>query len=100
MQAERRQTGHVDVAYVARLARLGLTADEVQTFQSQLEQIVGYVRKIGELDLSRVEPTLFSQSIQNVFRDDVARPGLDRAPVLSNAPATVGEQFSVPRIVE
>jgi len=43
---------HIDVAYVARLARLRLSDEEVATFQHQLEDVVSYVRKIGELDLS------------------------------------------------
>ena len=92
--------GKIDVAYVAHLARLQLTEPEIAKFQGQLEQIVSFVKKIGELDLSGIEPTSHAYSIVNVFREDESRPGLDRDPVLKNAPATANDQFLVPKIVE
>ena len=93
-------TEHVDVAYVARLARLFLTPEETARFQQQLDEIVGYVRQINQVDLSGIEPMAHAVRIQNVFREDVERPGLDRELVLANAPACVEEQFQVPKIVE
>lgn len=91
---------HIDVAYVAHLARLHLTQEEQATFQSQLEQIVKYVRKLGELDLDGIEPTSHAHAVQNVFRKDEVRPGLDHDQVMQNAPAEIQGQFSVPKIVE
>jgi aspartyl-tRNA(Asn)/glutamyl-tRNA(Gln) amidotransferase subunit C len=91
---------HIDVAYVARLARIALTDEDRDRYQSQLAQILAYVEKIRELDLSRIEPTAHVQPLENVFRPDVAKPGLDRDTVLRNAPAVSGEQFLVPKIVE
>jgi aspartyl-tRNA(Asn)/glutamyl-tRNA(Gln) amidotransferase subunit C len=93
-------TGGIDVAYVARLARLHLTEEEVRTFGGQLKDIVAYMRKIGQLDLRGIEPTSHTHPLQNVFRRDEIRPGLDRDAVLANAPAHAGEQFIVPKIVE
>jgi len=93
-------SGGIDVAYVAHLARLKLTESEISTFQTQLRQIVSYVHKISELDLSGVEPTAFTGSIRNVFRADKVKTSLDRDRILRNAPAVVDDQFSVPRIVE
>lgn len=93
-------TDKIDVAYVARLARLYLTDEECAEFQGQLEQIVGYVRKIGDLDLGGIEPTSHAHLVQNVFRSDDARPGLDHDGVMENAPACSDGQFSVPRIIE
>jgi len=90
----------IDVAYVARLARLYLTDEERRTFQSQLEHIVAYVHKIRELDVEGIEPTSHAIAVQNVFRTDDVRPGLDRDAVLANAPARTGDQFMVPKIVE
>jgi aspartyl-tRNA(Asn)/glutamyl-tRNA(Gln) amidotransferase subunit C len=95
-----RDTGHLNVAYVAHLARLQLSEEETRTFQSQLEQVLGYVEKIRALSLDNVEPMSHAHPLQNVFRRDEVRPGLDRDAVLANAPARVGEQISVPRIVE
>ena len=94
------RSDRIDVAYVARLARIHLSEDEQKMFQEQLEQVLGHVRKINKLDLSGVEPTYHTQTMTNVFRKDVSRPGLDREAVLSNAPAEANDQFSVPKIVE
>lgn len=90
----------IDVAYVAELARLKLTPEEARTFQQQLETIVKYVEKIGELDLSGIEPTLHGQSLVNVFREDVVVPSLDRERFLANAPERNGYEFRLPKIVE
>ena len=95
-----KEVDKIDVAYVAHLARLHLTDEEVDTFQRQLEDIVGYVRKIRELDVSGIEPTSHAHDIHNVFRHDEPGPGLDRETVLANAPERTGDQFRVPRIVE
>lgn len=90
----------IDVAYVAELARLKLTLEEERTFQQQLETIVQYVEKIGEVDLSGIEPTLHGQALVNVFREDVVVPSLDRERFLVNAPERNGFEFRLPKIVE
>jgi aspartyl-tRNA(Asn)/glutamyl-tRNA(Gln) amidotransferase subunit C len=90
----------IDVQYVARLARLHLTEEEIRTFQAQLDHILSYVRQLSRLDLSAIEPTSHARPLANVFRKDVVTPGLDRDDVLRNAPANANEQFSVPKIVE
>lgn len=96
----RQSAGPVDVAYVARLARLRLTDEEVRTFQPQLDEIVGYVKKLATLDLSGIEPTSHAHPVANVFRKDESREGLNREAVLKNAPAVIQDQFMVPKIVE
>ena len=93
-------TDRIDVAYVAHLARLYLSEDEVSEFQGQLEGVLGYVRKISQLDLSGIEPTSHAQLVQNVFRSDKVRPGLDHEVVMENAPVAVDGQYCVPKIVE
>lgn len=93
-------TAVIDVAYLARLARLHLDQDEVRTFQAQLGQVVEYVRQIDELDLDGIEPTSHASAVTNVFREDNVRQGLDPDRALSNAPAQSNGQFRVPRIVE
>jgi len=95
-----KEAGKIDVGYVAHLARLRLTDEETATFQRQLEDIVGYVRKIGELDLEGIEPTSHAHLVQNVFRSDETRSGLDRETVLENSPLNEQGQFIVPKIVE
>ena len=96
----RHGAARMDVAYVARLARIALTEEERERYQSQLAQVLAYVEKIRELDLSRIEPTAHVQPMENVLRHDAVKPGLDRDSVLRNAPAVSGEQFLVPKIVE
>ena len=61
----------IDVRYVANLARLYLDDSEVETFQGQMEGIVQYVKQIGELDLSGIEPTSHARPVQNVLREEV-----------------------------
>ena len=90
----------IDVAYVSELARLELSADEKATFQSQLETIVSYVEKIGELDLAGIEPTMHGQALVNVFREDVVLPSMDRERFLANAPERNGAEYKLPKIVE
>jgi len=89
----------IDVAYVARLAQLALTDDELRAFQGQLEHIIEYVRDIRQIDVAGIEPMAHAVRIQNVFRNDEPRAGLDRETVLANAPAQDGEQFLVPKII-
>lgn len=90
----------IDVAYVAHLSRLRLSADETAVFQKQLEGIVGYVNKVREIDTTGVEPTAHGRSVRNVFREDRIREGLTTEEVLANAPAQRDGLFVVPRIVE
>ncbi len=90
----------IDVNYVAELARLKLTDEESQLFQSQLGTIVQYVEKIRELNVEGVEPTLHGQDLCNAFRKDVVVPSMDREDALNNAPARHDTEFMLPKIVE
>lgn len=93
-------TQHIDVGYVANLARLELTDDEQSLFQRQLETILAYVEKLGELKLEGIEPTAYGQPVFSAMRGDDVTPGLAREQVLANAPARRDDEFQVPRIVE
>ncbi len=90
----------IDVAYVAELARLALTPVEAKQFQGQLEQIVHYVEKIGQLDVTGIEPTLHGQGQVNVLREDIPVPSTIRETALSNAPSRNGYEVKLPKIVE
>jgi aspartyl-tRNA(Asn)/glutamyl-tRNA(Gln) amidotransferase subunit C len=91
---------HMAVRYVANLARLELTDAEAERFQEQLDHIVAYFNELREIDVDAVQPMAHAGVIQNVFREDVVRPGLDRDQVLANAPEQALDLFRVPRIVE
>ena len=90
----------MDVRYVAHLARLRLSEDELARFQSQLGQILDYVRELSELDVEGVEPTAHAFPVHNVFRPDVVEPCMDHERAMANAPAERQGQFIVPRIIE
>ncbi len=90
----------IDAGYVAELARLELSDEEKAVFQPQLENIVKYVEKISSVDVSDVEPMMHGRPLVNAFREDVVRPSLAREAALANAPARVGEEFLLPKIVE
>ena len=94
-----RNAEKIDVAYVANLARIQLTAAERETFQAQLIQIMDYVKDLEHVDVSAVEPMAHTERITNVLRKDKERCGLDRQVVLANAPAHDNEQFLVPKII-
>lgn len=91
---------NLDVRDVARLARIELTDQETATFQSQLGRILEYVEQLGTLDLSGVEPTAHANPVFNVLREDVVRPGLDRKPVLDNAPHAANNLIVVTKVIE
>ncbi len=92
--------GNFDVNYVAHLARIGLTEEEQQKFGSQLSNILGYLEKLNELDVSGIEPTAHAVPLVNVFRPDEVRPSLPNEEALRNAPASANGLFMVPKIVE
>lgn len=94
------KTDHIDVAYVAKLARLHLTEAEVADATRQLEQVLTYMDQLKELDVEGVEPMAHAMPIVNVLRNDVPREGLDRDEVLANAPASVQKLVRVPNILD
>lgn len=93
-------TEHIDVNYVADLARLELTPEETATFQKQLEDILGYIDQLSELDVEGIEPTAHASPVFDRIREDVARPGLEREAFLNNAPDVAGDQLRVPKVIE
>lgn len=84
---------------MAKLARLHLSEEQTRKFTNQLESILDYVAKIGQVDITGVEPMAHALPIHNVFREDIAQPGLPVEDVLRNAPETDGDFFKVPKII-
>lgn len=89
-----------DIHYVAHLARLGLTPEEESQFAAQLGQVLTYIEKLKELDVTGVEPTAHAVPLINVTRPDAVRPSLTHEEAMSNAPMQVNGLFQVPKIVE
>jgi aspartyl-tRNA(Asn)/glutamyl-tRNA(Gln) amidotransferase subunit C len=92
--------GDFDVKYVAHLARIALAPEEQEKFGAQLSNILGYIAKLNELDVSKIEPTAHAVPLVNVFRPDEVRPSLPTSEALRNAPASANGLFMVPKIVE
>ena len=90
----------IDVKYVAHLARLSLTPDEEQRFGAQLGNVLGYIEKLKEVDVTGVEPTAHAFPLVNVTRPDEMRPSISNEDALRNAPAKANGLFIVPKIVE
>ena len=90
----------IDIKYVAHLARLHLTDEEQQKFGTQLGQVLGYIEKLREVDVSQVEPMAHAVPLINVTRPDEIRPSLSNEEALRNAPAQANGLFIVPKIVE
>ncbi len=94
------KTSDLDVAYVARLARLNLTRDETELFQNQLGDVLKYVEKLRKVDVSNVEAAAHALPIFNVFREDEPREWLTAEQALSNAPRQANGLFIVTKVVE
>ena len=90
----------LDVAYVARLARINLTKDEAQIFQKQLDDVLKYAEKLRQVDVTGVDAAAHALPVFNVFRDDSPRDWFTAERALSNAPRQANGLFVVPKVVE
>ena len=88
-----------DVEHVAHLARLGLTEDELSRLEGQLNHIVDQYAALAELDTEHIPPTAQTIELENILREDVAKPSLDHDEVLTLAPQRSGDYFLVPPIL-
>ncbi len=84
------------VLHVAKLARLGLSEQEVETMVGELSGILEHVDRIAALDLEEVEPTSHVVELENVLRPDEPRSSLDPEVALAQAPDPADGAFRVP----
>ncbi|PWU06794.1 MAG: Asp-tRNA(Asn)/Glu-tRNA(Gln) amidotransferase subunit GatB [Verrucomicrobia bacterium] len=91
---------NLDVPYVAHLARIALSEEEMATFQPQLGRVLEYVEQLKAVDVSHVEPTAHAMPVYNVFRQDEPQSGLSKAEALENAPRTANGLFVVTKVME
>lgn len=90
----------LDVADVARLARIRLSAEETRLFQEQLGHVIKYADKLREVDVSGVEASAHESPIFDVFREDEVRASFTQEEALRNAPQQAKGLFVVPKVVE
>jgi len=89
-----------DVEHVAHLARLHLTAEEIDRMQAQLSRILEAIETLRDVDTSHVGPTANVIQLENVMREDVASAPMPREVTLANAPLRDGEFLRVPTVLE
>ena len=90
----------IDIAHVAKLARLALTEEESARFSAQFGRLFEFIEELQALDVSAVHPTAQVIPLSNVQREDVVQPCLTHEEALANAPATDRGYFKMPRILE
>ena len=88
-----------EVAYVAELARLGLSEEEVTRLQGQLSSILQHIEALDKLDTNAIPPTAQVTALTNVMRPDVVTGSLPREAVLQNAPRQADGFFEVDAIL-
>ena len=88
-----------DVRKVAQLARLELPEDQIQTYTSQIEEILSYVDQLQEIDTKDVSPTTRAVEVVNSMREDLVEVKCSREDILNQAPNREGDFFRVPKIL-
>ena len=91
------------VRYVADLANLSLSEAEVRKFQADLDEILGHVERLNEIDTSHVEPmaqVLYEAAANATWRGDLERPSLGTETALAHAPLAGAGYFKVPKVIE
>jgi aspartyl-tRNA(Asn)/glutamyl-tRNA(Gln) amidotransferase subunit C len=95
-----KQKAEMDVAYVARLARIALSEEEIARLGKQLNDILEYIGKLNEINTQTAEPMCHVLPIENVYREDEVRPSLPIEETLKNAPSRKDNFFRVPKVIE
>lgn len=94
------QPAHINVAYIAKLAKIELTEKEAQQFTADLNQILDYVAQLEQWDTSNVEPMYHPLPTYDALRADIPGHSLSNQDALLNAPQQEDGQFRVPKVVE
>ncbi len=85
-----------EVKHIAALSMLNLSEEEINKYTNNLQEIVEFANKINELNTDGVGESTVATNAFNVFRKDEPRNPLDRELLLSNAPTSNGEAYSLP----
>lgn len=89
-----------EVKHIAKLAKLKFNDEEIDRYTDDLNEILGYVDKLNELDTENVEPLSHPIEGSNVFREDKTRKSVDTEDALKNAPESTTEYFKVPKVIK
>lgn len=94
------ESPRIDVAYIAKLAKLELSEEETALLTEDLNQVLGYVAQLEEWDTSSVEPMYHPLPTYDAVRADIPGESLSNEAAIANAPAAEDGQFRVPKVVE
>ena len=89
-----------DIQHVAKLAKLEIETEKIESFTTEFNAIIAFVEQLGEVDTTGVTPTYHGNDLLNVFREDVAKPGVEREKMMMNAKTTKDGFIQVPAIME
>lgn len=89
-----------EVLHIARLARVGLTEDEIDKFSRQLSNILGNFEVLSQVDTASIPPTAQPNLLSTVIKEDIVLPSLEREETLANAPHREGEFFKIRPVLD
>lgn len=89
-----------EVEKVARLSRLALSEEEMETITGQMDAILGHVEQLNELDTDGITPMAHAVPLENAFRCDEVAASLGAEKALANAPNEADGCFGVPKVIE
>ena len=88
-----------EVLKIAKLSKLSFEEKEIEKFQIELNDILGYIDMLNEVDTSKVEPLVYINDVVNNFREKEEKTSLEITKVLLNAPESVENAIVVPKVV-
>lgn len=90
----------INVPHIAKLANLPISSTEEKKFKKQLEETIDYVKELDEVKTNNVEPTSHVTGLENVLRDDIAKPSLSQEDALLNTNSKHNGFFMVNAVIE
>ena len=88
-----------EVLKIAKLSKLSFEEKEIEKFQIELNDILGYIDMLNEVDTSKVEPLVYINDVVNNFREKEEKPSLEIKKVLLNAPENAENAIVVPKVI-
>jgi aspartyl-tRNA(Asn)/glutamyl-tRNA(Gln) amidotransferase subunit C len=88
-----------EIEHIAELARLKFTDAELENYTGKLNQILSYVEKLNELDTENIEPLSHPVESENIFREDIVKPSINRDEAFKNSPDHDNVFFKVPKVI-
>ncbi len=90
----------IDVSHIAKLANLPLSSTEKIKFEKQLGETLEHVENLNEVEVRNIEPTSQVTGLENVTREDVAKPSLTQNDALANSKSNHNGLFKVNAIFQ